>query len=296
MDIFKERKALPMLLKQGKVFDNENYIYEMKFDGFRTIIYLDNHNIEIRSRNNKDVTNLYPELKSLINCSQKNCILDGELIVMGDNGPDFFKMQKRGRLKIASKIKQASIDNPVCFIAFDILYYDKNDLTNLPLFKRKEYLDKYIKENDYLIKTKYIKKEGKKLFNEIKKKGLEGVVAKKIDSPYLIGKRVDFWVKFKAIKEEDFFILGYKVINQEIKTILIGKKLNNKIIYYGEVNFPNKDNQEYLENYAKSNQVNKPYFPLKNIIWLKLSLKATIRFKEVTASNNLRHATFMKFV
>ena len=105
-----------------------------------------------------------------------------------------------------------------------------------------------------------------------------------------------FWVKFKAIKEEDFFILGYKVINQEIKTILIGKKLNNKIIYYGEVNFPNKDNQEYLENYAKSNQVNKPYFPLKNIIWLKLSLKATIRFKEVTASNNLRHATFMKFV
>ena len=123
MDIFAKKNVLPMLLKQTKPFDSESHIYEMKFDGYRAIIYLDNNKITIRSRNNNDVTNLYPELVNLYKCSKKKCILDGELIVMGENGPDFFKMQKRGRMKIQEKIKQEMQNNPVIYVAFDILYY-----------------------------------------------------------------------------------------------------------------------------------------------------------------------------
>lgn len=296
MDIFAKKNVLPMLLKQTKPFDSESYIYEMKFDGYRAIIYLDNNKITIRSRNNNDVTNLYPELASLYKCSKKKCILDGELIVMGENGPDFFKMQKRGRMKIKEKIKQEMQNNPVIYVAFDILYYDNKDLTELPLLKRKEYLQKYIKENDNLIISKYIAKDGKKLFNQIKKQGLEGVVAKRIDSPYVIGKRTDLWVKFKALKEDDFLVLGYKEIDHDLKTIVIGKKEKDNYISYGEVNLPNKIDQDYLKKYALKNKISKGYFPLKNIVWLKPQLKATIRFKEITASNNLRHAVFMKFV
>ncbi len=296
MDIFAKKNVLPMLLKQTKPFDSASHIYEMKFDGYRAIIYLDNNKITIRSRNNNDITNLYPELANLYKCSKKKCILDGELIVMGANGPDFFKMQKRGRMKIKEKIKQEMQNNPVLYVAFDILYYDNKDLTELPLLKRKEYLQKYIKENDNLIISKYIAKDGKKLFNQIKKQGLEGVVAKRIDSPYVIGKRTDLWVKFKALKEDDFLVLGYKEIDHDLKTIVIGKKEKDKYISYGEVNLPNVLDQEFIRKYAKTNQSKTQMFPLKNIVWLKPQLKATIRFKEITASNNLRHAVFMKFV
>lgn len=296
MDIFTQQSVLPMLLKQTKPFDSEDYIYEMKFDGYRAIIYIDKNKITIKSRNNNDVTNLYPELAKLYKCCAKRCILDGELIVMGKNGPDFFKMQKRGRMKIPAKIKKESQDNPVIFVAFDILYYDNKDLTNIPLLKRKEYLEKYIKENPNLIISKYIQKNGVEFFEKVKNKGLEGVVAKKKDSPYIIGKRNDLWVKFKAVKEDDFVVLGYKVINNIIKTIVIGKIKNKQYISYGEVNLPNKLDQEIIRMYSQKNKIKKAYFPLKNIIWLKPKLKATIRFKEITSNNNLRHAVFMKFV
>lgn len=296
MDIFKEKNVLPMLLKQTKPFNSANYIFEMKFDGYRSIIYLDKNKVTIRSRNNKEVTDLYPELAHLFKCSKKKCILDGELIVMGDNGPDFFKMQKRGRLKTKEKILLESQLNPVIFVAFDILYYDNQDLTELPLLKRKEYLEKYIKEDDNLVISKYIKKDGIKLFKKIAQKGLEGIVAKKIDSPYQIGKRTSYWLKIKALKEDDFLVLGYKEIDNNIKTIVIGKKENKNFISYGEVNLPNYLDQQQIKEYAKTEKQLKAYFPLKNIIWLKPHLKATIRYKEITSNNNLRHAVFLKFV
>lgn len=296
MNIFTEKNVLPMLFKETKPFDSDDYIYEIKFDGYRGIVYLDKEKVTIRSRNNKDVTAIYPELHSLNKCCSKKCILDGELIVMGENGPDFFKMQKRGRMKNKDKIEKERQENPVIFVVFDILYYDNQDLTSLPLITRKKYLEKYIKENDNLIISKYIYKDGKNFFQKIKKQGLEGVVAKKIDSPYIIGKRTNLWAKFKAIKEDDFWILGYKEIDKVIKTILVGKKINNKIVSYGEVNFPNYDNQQILKKFTKNNKSTKPYFNFDNIVWLKLGLKATIRFKEITDNNSLRHATFMKFV
>ncbi len=164
MNIFTEKNVLPMLFKETKPFDSDDYIYEIKFDGYRGIVYLDKEKVTIRSRNNKDVTAIYPELHNLNKCCSKKCILDGELIVMGENGPDFFKMQKRGRMKNKDKIEKERQENPVIFVVFDILYYDNQDLTSLPLITRKKYLEKYIKENDNLIISKYIYKDGKKFY------------------------------------------------------------------------------------------------------------------------------------
>ena len=154
MDLFASKNLKPMLFYEGKLFNSEEYIYEIKFDGHRTIIYLDHNYINIRSRNNKDVTSLYPELNEVKKLVKRKCILDGELIVLENGKPNFFKMQKRSLMTNTIRIKQESINNPVIFIAFDILYYDQKDLTNYPLIKRKEYLEKKVKENDYLNKYK----------------------------------------------------------------------------------------------------------------------------------------------
>ena len=296
MDLFASKNLKPMLFYEGKLFNSEEYIYEIKFDGHRTIIYLDHNYINIRSRNNKDVTSLYPELNELKKLVKRKCILDGELIVLENGKPNFFKMQKRSLMTNTIRIKQESINNPVIFIAFDILYYDQKDLTNYPLIKRKEYLKKNVKENDYLIISKYVEYNGIELFKRIKKEQLEGIVAKRKDSIYQVNKRVHDWLKIKCIKEKDFYVLGIREENKKIKTIVIGSIKNNKLILNGQVNLPNKYDQEFMKKFIKEHKIKKAYFDMEHVIWLKLDLKCTIRYKEETQNNSLRHAVFVKFI
>ena len=265
MDLFASKNLKPMLFYEGKLFNSEEYIYEIKFDGHRTIIYLDHNYINIRSRNNKDVTSLYPELNEVKKLVKRKCILDGELIVLENGKPNFFKMQKRSLMTNTIRIKQESINNPVIFIAFDILYYDQKDLTNYPLIKRKEYLEKKVKENDYLIISKYVEYNGIELFKQIK-------------------------------KEQDFYVLGIREENKKIKTIVIGSIKNNKLILNGQVNLPNKYHQEFMKKFIKEHKIKNAYFDMKHVIWLKLDLKCTIRYKEETQNNSLRHAVFVKFI
>lgn len=296
MDLFASKNLKPMLFYEGKLFNSEEYIYEIKFDGHRTIIYLDRNYINIRSRNNKDVTSLYPELNELKKLVKRKCILDGELIVLENGKPNFFKMQKRSLMTNTIRIKQEAINNPVIFIAFDILYYDQKDLTNYPLIKRKEYLKKNVKENDYLIISKYVEYNGIELFKRIKKEQLEGIVAKRKDSIYQVNKRVHDWLKIKCIKEKDFYVLGIREESKKIKTIVIGSIKNNKLILNGQVNLPNKYDQEFMKKFIKEHKIKKAYFDMEHVIWLKLDLKCTIRYKEETQNNSLRHAVFVKFI
>lgn len=296
MDLFASKNLKPMLFYEGKLFNSEEYIYEIKFDGHRTIIYLDHNYINIRSRNNKDVTSLYPELNEVKKLVKRKCILDGELIVLENGKPNFFKMQKRSLMTNTIRIKQESINNPVIFIAFDILYYDQKDLTNYPLIKRKEYLEKKVKENDYLIISKYVEYNGIELFKQIKKEQLEGIVAKRKDSIYQVNKRVHDWLKIKCIKEKDFYVLGIREENKKIKTIVIGSIKNNKLILNGQVNLPNKYHPEFMKKFIKEHKIKNAYFDMKHVIWLKLDLKCTIRYKEETQNNSLRHAVFVKFI
>lgn len=296
MDLFASKNLKPMLFYEGKLFNSEEYIYEIKFDGHRTIIYLDHNYINIRSRNNKDVTSLYPELNEVKKLVKRKCILDGELIILENGKPNFFKMQKRSLMTNTIRIKQESINNPVIFIAFDILYYDQKDLTNYPLIKRKEYLEKKVKENDYLIISKYVEYNGIELFKQIKKEQLEGIVAKRKDSIYQVNKRVHDWLKIKCIKEKDFYVLGIREENKKIKTIVIGSIKNNKLILNGQVNLPNKYHPEFMKKFIKEHKIKNAYFDMKHVIWLKLDLKCTIRYKEETQNNSLRHAVFVKFI
>ena len=119
-----------MLLKEiEKPFNSDNYIYELKYDGYRAIVYVSNKEVTVRSRNNKDITKLYPELQSLKKLvSKEKVVFDGEIITMDGNRPSFSKLQARSHLKNIIKIKELSLNSPVTFIAFDILYLDKNFL------------------------------------------------------------------------------------------------------------------------------------------------------------------------
>ena len=152
--MFEDKNLKPMLLKEvSKPFNDSKYIYELKFDGIRAIIYASKDEFVIKSRNGVDITQSYPELKSIQKIvRKKEVIFDGEIVILENKKPSFKKLQERSNLKNKDKIKDVALEMPVIFVAFDILFENK-ELINLPLDKRLKYLSKY-EDTNYFIKSK----------------------------------------------------------------------------------------------------------------------------------------------
>ena len=276
-----------MLLKEiDKPFNNKDYIFEIKFDGIRAIIYANKKLLKIYSRNGKDITHLYPELQTIKNIVNKNTIFDGEIVLFKNNLPSFKTLLERNNVKSESKIKYYQNNEPVTFMCFDILY-EGRDLITLPLLERKKNLNKY-KDTDHFSKTIFIEEKGINIFKEITKLNLEGIVAKKKDSLYEIGIRTDSWLKIKNFKEEEFFIGGYKINKNNLSLYLVELK-NNKLIYVGKVALDKKYklakeimNSKKIKNSLFKGNIN------EEIVYIKPKYKIKIKYLEKTENNQLR--------
>lgn len=283
----------PMLFYETEIFDSKDYIYELKFDGIRCLAYLDDKTTLINKRK-KNVSNLYPELASLHKNVKHKCILDGELVVMSEGKPDFFKIQRRSLLSNQIKIDLLKNIDRVTFIAFDILYLNNKLLTNLPLLERKKILKENVKENELLVISRYIEEKGKSLFAFAIENELEGVVAKKKESKYYPGKRSRVWLKCKVYKEDDLIICGYIPSEYGIKELILGSFNEYGNLYKVATINTNKD-KEIILNYAKNNQTI-PLFEMSNkdeIIWLKPYLVGRVRYMMKTKNEGLRQAVFL---
>ena len=285
----------PMLLSEVlEPFDDKDYIYELKFDGFRTIIHVNTKEIHILSRNGHDVTKLYPELKSICNLVKKETIFDGEIISFKDGIPSFSNLQRRNVLKDISKIEALSKKAPIAFVAFDILYEGKS-LTELPLLKRKKILDKY-DETDFFVKTKFVIKDGKKLFKRVVDLGLEGIVAKKKDSLYYPGMRTKDWIKIKNFKDGIFLIGGYTV-NKLTASLLLGQRRDKNLYYVGKVSI-GLDSELYKKVAKLKKRTSSPFKDHKDEgeIYVLPKLNCEVEFTEWTDSKHLRHPIFKREV
>ena len=287
MNLWKNRNFTPMLLKEiDKPFNSKKYYYELKYDGYRALIFVNKNEIYIQSRNKNDITFLYPELSNIKKIVNKNVIFDGEIVIFENNKPSFNKISKRSKLKNKNIIKKESINNPVIFIAFDILYENK-DLTNLSLIERKKILEKY-QDTDFFIKSKVYLKNGIKLYNFVKKNNLEGIVIKDINGLYHINKRTSDFIKVKNIKSDNFFIAGYINNNKYTSSLVLCEKYNNDYIYVGKVLISKKNNiYEKILNIKKC----KNYLKIENndITFIKPILSCKINYLERTKNGHLRH-------
>ena len=277
----------PMLLGEvDEVFDSKEYLYEVKYDGIRVLVFVSKDKIVIRSRYGIDITGLFPEMKVLCKMVKDDVIFDGEIIMLDNNKVSFSKLQKRIHLKNKKTIEFLSKTNPVIFICFDVIYEGK-DLINLNLLERKDILNKY-KDNDVFIKSTYVIEEGTKLFNAIKKLYMEGIVAKKINSKYLVNERSDNWLKIKNYKSGDFIILGY--INKKeshVISLVLGEYLNKKIVYVGKVILGKKRSlADKILKMKKSKGVVETKD--KDVIYIKPEIKCFVKYLERTDNGLLR--------
>lgn len=285
----------PMLLQEvEQPFNSYEYLYEVKFDGIRATIHVGPSKFLIFNRYGKDITNFYPELKNIQKTINQNTIFDGEIVLFNNDKPSFSKLLERAHLKNHSKIQYFTKHYPVTFVAFDCLYQNRSLLT-LPLQKRKEVLSQY-PTNDYFTISPYILTDGQKLFKEITKLHLEGIVAKKLDSPYTIATRSFEWLKIKNFQKNNFYVGGiFEKENNAVASLYLGEYQANELHFVGKVSIGKK--QAFYQKVKQSpTRKTSPFQDYQNpqITYLKPTLTCQIAYLERTKNNHLRQPIFKK--
>lgn len=283
----------PMLAKlTDKVFDDGDWLYEIKYDGYRTISEIQKSKVRLISRKGIDVTKKYSPLVKELLKFKKDMILDGEVIVLDDQGENKFELLQN----------YPEGGGTLAYFVFDLLYFDGYDLKLVPLEKRKEMLQKILPKSDIIRFSQHVSKEGTKLSKLAVQKNWEGVIAKRKDSIYQTGQRSSDWLKIKVQNEQEFIICGYTEPKGErsyFGSLALGAYKDGKLVYVGnvgtgldEVNLKNLHaSLEKLQ--TKTHPFDAEPETLHKTIWVKPMCVCQVRFKEFTSSYQLRHAVFL---
>jgi bifunctional non-homologous end joining protein LigD len=191
-------------------FSSEEWLYEIKFDGYRSLAFIDDGDVRLISRNQNEMTSLYPELRGLPSLIKaKQAVLDGEVVALDDQGrPSFSLMQQRAGIRSGIKRTRSNPEIPVLYYVFDLLYLDGFNLMKVNLEERKEMLKSIVTESDILRYSEHFIGEGDQLYEAAKQQGLEGIIAKRRNGCYE-QKRSREWLKLKITRRQECVIGGY---------------------------------------------------------------------------------------
>lgn len=294
-----------MLASLAQPFNSEDYTYEIKWDGYRSLAFL-NSNTKLQSRNLKDITLTFPELSQIHkSCKRPGTVIDGEIIALRNGKPNFIELQKRGQLRNENQILNAVKTSPVIYIAFDLLYLNFQPLYHEPIEKRRLLLKENLSPSPELVLADFIEKNGIAYFNSISEMGLEGVIAKKKESLYSPGKRVKTWLKFKRKQIGAFIICGF-IINPtsrgELSSIILGAYVEGNLKYFGMVGtgFSHWELDIILKELKKITIDSSPFgspiqFMPKNHYWTRPLIVCEVEYLELTDDGSLRHPSFKRF-
>lgn len=266
-----------LISEMTQPFNDPDWIYELKLDGIRCIAYLDSAT-ELRNKRNDRLLAKVPELRSIHECANERCILDGELVILRNGVPDFFELQRRTLTTNQLKLQLSYESFPASFVAYDILYLKDTSLLDFPLLERKKLLNETIRESPSLAVSRFISEKGIELYEVAKSRELEGVIAKKSNSRYYLDKRTKEWIKFKYLADQDYIVCGYIIKEKGITSIILGQYEGEQIIYKGHVTFGVK-----YGDLKKQETISSPPFATvppgnENAIWLKPTLVCTVQY------------------
>ena len=295
MELYENRSASPMLIaQQMEAFDDPDWIYELKMDGFRCLAYIDKDTVDFRNKRNMQMLSKFPELAGIYKHVNDKCILDGEIVVLADGVPDFYRLQKRTMLTDRFKMRMEAERFPASFVAFDCIYQGNRELVFQSLMERKQKLSGIVMENDRIAISRYIEKEGTALYQAAETRELEGVVAKRKESLYLMGKRTKDWVKFKRMADEDFIVAGYIPKGGHTFSLVLAKYRLGSLVYKGHVTSGvTRDTVAQLEETRRN-----PFrmLPIGNesAVWVEPSRVCVVEYMPNT-QHSLRQPVFKGF-
>lgn len=285
----------PMLAKlvEGP-FDDEDWLFEIKWDGYRALAVIDEGKITLMSRNKLLWNDKFPLIIQDLKKMSGQVILDGEIVVLDEKGRSAFQLMQN---------YQKEHLGALCYYVFDVLYKDGEDLRDLPLISRKEILKKLVNERSFsfIRFSDHVLKEGKALFKQASKAHLEGIIGKKIVSTYQSKRSFD-WVKIKTSLRQEVVIGGFTAprgSRKKFGALLVGIYNQEKQLEYvghvggGFTGALLEDVYHQLEPLIqqKSPFVVKPK-PNAPVTWVKPVLVCEVSFSEWTSDNMMRHPIF----
>ena len=237
-----DRRISPMVaVSADEPFDSEDFAFEPKWDGVRTLAFVDGGVVRLQTRNLLDCTAQYPEVHGIAEAltGAYQAIVDGEIVALDERGvPSFQALQSRMHVQDDAKIRKLRRTTPVWFETFDLLWADGQDLSRIPLRERQKRLAAAITPMGHIKRTEPFVGEGKALFRAAQEQGLEGVVAKRLDSPYVEG-RSAAWVKIKAQLTMECVIGGWTEgkggREKDLGALLVGVYKDGKLEPVGHV-------------------------------------------------------------
>jgi bifunctional non-homologous end joining protein LigD len=294
----------PMLATLAdKPFDTEGWSYEVKWDGYRALAFINNGQVDIRSRNDKSFNDKFYPVYDEIRQWKMRAVIDGEIIVTNKKGISDFGALQNWR---------SEADGPLIYYVFDILWLNGKDLTKLPLLERRRILKDNLPQSDLVRASESFAATGTEFFKIADKMGLEGIMAKKNDSLYAPGLRTKEWLKIKTNRRQEVVIGGFtrnEGSHKPFSSLLVGVFNNGILEYTGKIGtgFNIRSQTAMMEQFKPlitsrnpfsiMPDINKPSRfrpnpPKATATWLKPKLVCEVSFTEMTSDGVMRHPSF----
>ncbi len=310
---------VPLMLAEPheEAFTREGWVFELKMDGYRLLAIKRRDDVQLMTRNGNDYAAVFPEVTRAVRALPfDDATMDGEVVVTDTQGrPDFALLQRRGRLGNEVDIRRAAVELPATFYAFDLLSFGEFDVRPLPLVRRKELLLHALPALGAVRYLEHIPTQGLAMLEQVERMGLEGIIAKKGDSPYKTG-RSPQWLKIKAQRTCDFAIVGFtepRGARTAFGALQLADLVDGQLVYAGRAGtgFSEQQLRELHTMLAPRVRPTPPCagpFPDKateplpaNAIpetstttWVEPQFVCEVRFTEWTPDGMLRHPAFLR--
>lgn len=294
----------PMLASAGTPAElhGGDWLFELKWDGIRSVVVADGERIKLLSRNGNDMSASYPEFTDRNCWPPQDFIADGEIIAVGSSGrPDFGLLQGRMKLTRPGDVKRARATIPVRMMLFDLLAVDGDDLRRLPLRKRRERLADFFGPTECPVElSQTLDDQVEHILESARELGLEGVMAKRADSRYVSGQRTRTWIKLKIEQTQEVVVGGWRPgkggRSNTVGSLLVGIPEGKTLRYVGRVGsgFSMRELEELRKKMEGLAQKTSPFDDVPSADaadarWVNPGLVGEVTFGEWTGSGKLRH-------
>jgi len=275
-------------------FSSGEYIFEVKWDGLRCVLFRDpDGRVRLQDRGLKDITADLPEVAAAAKRVPPGSVIDGELVATDNDGrPDYPRLRQRlaGGARMRDEI-------PTAYLAFDALYLEGRPQLRQPVIRRRARLAKSVEAGGHIFVPAHIEEDGVELFEACLERGLEGVVAKHRQSPYVTGQRSPFWLKVKAVKSDDFVVIGW-MGDKPFDALVVGYHEDGRLLPCGTVGGGYDDDalrviRAGIEELAtEASPLEPPPIMMRPVHWLRPELVVSIRYSEWSPDGTLRFPIF----
>ena len=289
----KSWRVHPMLCTPtDQPFDRDNWLFEIKWDGYRAIGTKHSDNIELYSRNHIDFSKKYSPVAEAMQTFTHDVIVDGEIVATDDNGVAHFEW-----LQNWHRLPKGALQYQI----FDILWYNGRDIRTMPLIQRRALLQSILPKNDVLRFSDAVEKSGTALFTQMQQRGLEGMVAKRANSRYQENSRGIDWLKIKTQLRQEVVIGGYtepRASRKYFGSLLVGVYDNGEFVYVGHSGggIPDEQRKTLLQKLQKIERKSSPFLtqpkPNAPVHWVSPKIICEMSFSEWTNDGFMRHPKF----